>query len=220
MRSLLRFTPLIIVLALSPALSAQQAGSPRRPMGPMPGMEPGGGGGPRVGPGGEGGGPVGNAPGFLLGHTGELRLTDAQVVKLAAIARRADDRHRAMRASMDSMASAGMRMGRDSASREAMARRFSQMQPGMEKMRDAGRADLRDAIALLTPDQQAQAWEMVASAARGRGRVNMGMARMRMRGGVPRDDMQSPDDGAARMRRRPDGAGGQPPGPPRPPEQQ
>jgi hypothetical protein len=40
---------------------------------------------------------------FLLARTGTLQLTDQQVVKLAAIARRAADRHKAMRASFDSL---------------------------------------------------------------------------------------------------------------------
>src|SRR5687768_5009331 len=39
---------------------------------------------------------------MLLAHTGELGLTDAQVVRLAAIARRGEGRRTALRASMDS----------------------------------------------------------------------------------------------------------------------
>ncbi len=216
MRSFSRFTSVVCGLALAPVLAAQQPAPPPGMRGPMRQMDPG----PGAGPGADGGGPVGNAPGFLLGHTGELRLTDAQVVKLAAIARRADDRHRAMRASMDSMAPMapeGMPMRPDSANRAQMARRFSQMEPAMRKMMDAGRTELRDAIAVLTPDQQAQAWEMVARSARGGGRPNIGMAQMRMRGGMPRDGMEQPEEGM-RMRGRPDAGNGRPPR--RPPDQQ
>src|SRR5437867_12003455 len=57
---------------------------------------------PRAGGGGRGGrgGPGELAPAaqLLLAHTGELDLTDAQVVKLAAIARRGETQRRAMRA--------------------------------------------------------------------------------------------------------------------------
>ena len=37
-----------------------------------------------------------------------------------------------------------------------------QFRAAMEKERDANHADLRDALALLTPDQQASAWEIVS----------------------------------------------------------
>jgi hypothetical protein len=100
---------------------------------------------------------------FFLAQTGELRLTDAQVVRLAAIARRSADRRRAMRASMDSVAPArraGARL--DSASRAARMRAMEQMRARFERERDQGSADLRDALAVLTPDQQATAWQMVA----------------------------------------------------------
>lgn len=91
---------------------------------------------------------------FLLSHTGQLQLTDQQVVKLAAIARRAADRHKAMRASFDSLHMQFRGHG-DSGMR--------QLRPAMEKERDANHADLRDALAVLTPDQQASAWELVSS---------------------------------------------------------
>jgi hypothetical protein len=100
---------------------------------------------------------------FLLARTGTLQLTDQEVVKLAAIARRAADRHKAMRASFDSLRSQ-MRQGGDSAMR---ARRRSgpppQLMQAMQKEREAAHADLRDAIAVLTPDQQAHAWELVSA---------------------------------------------------------
>ena len=50
-----------------------------------------------------GGGAVDDPAQFLLAHTGELELTDAQVTRLAAIARRSAERRRALRVQMDSM---------------------------------------------------------------------------------------------------------------------
>ena len=93
----------------------------------------------------------------LLGQTGELRLTDQQVVRLAAIARRADDRRRALRTRMDSLR---VTLRADTTARR---RRFAPDAPlatDLQRMRDQSRADLRDALSVLTPDQQAQAWEM------------------------------------------------------------
>ena len=91
---------------------------------------------------------------FLLSHTGQLQLTDQQVVKLAAIARRASDRQKALRASFDSL-HMRFRRGADSTMRP-------QLRDRMQKERDANHADLRDALAILTPDQQASAWEIVS----------------------------------------------------------
>jgi hypothetical protein len=96
---------------------------------------------------------------FLLARTGTLQLTDPQVVKLAAIARRAADRHKAMRASVDSL-HAQFRRG-DSAQRHREGPP-SQFRAAMEREHDAMHADLRDAIAVLTPDQQAHAWELIS----------------------------------------------------------
>ena len=96
---------------------------------------------------------------FLLARTGTLQLTDQQVVKLAAIARRAADRHKAMRASFDSL-HAQFRRG-DSAQRHREGPP-SQFRAAMEKEHDAMHTDLRDAIAVLTPDQQAHAWELIS----------------------------------------------------------
>lgn len=99
---------------------------------------------------------------FLLARTGTLQLTDQQVVKLAAIARRAADRHKAMHASFDSLRMQ-MRRGGDSAGRERHRGAPPQeLMAAFEKERDAAHADLRDAIAVLTPDQQARAWELVS----------------------------------------------------------
>jgi hypothetical protein len=115
-----------------------------------------------MGPG--GGGAIDDPAQFLLAHTGELELTDAQVTRLAAIARRSAARRRALLVQMDSMRSQRMAEGRpDSAVRARMRQRFEQMRPAMERLRDQSQADRRDAIAVLTPDQQARAWERIAA---------------------------------------------------------
>src|SRR5437764_13957062 len=75
----------LLSFAAAAALSAQNPGGP--PPGP-------------IGPPPDGGASAGAQ--FMLGHTGELDLTDAQVVRLAAIARRSEARRRSMRAEMDS----------------------------------------------------------------------------------------------------------------------
>jgi hypothetical protein len=97
---------------------------------------------------------------MLLSQTGALQLTDAQVVRLAAIARRAEDRHRALRTRLDSL-----RPRRAPAARDSSSRRERPMPPTdlFERERDASHADLRDALAVLTADQQARAWEMIAA---------------------------------------------------------
>ena len=182
-----RFTILGLVgaLAAGPSLLAQ---APARPAGPPPNRTPNsqasdGPMGPPMGPrmAGPMGPPMGppaiDAASMLLAHTGEFKLTDAQVTRLAAIARRTADRHKAMMASMDSMVRA-----RDGAAVPAGANATRPeptpaMRAQFEKMHDQGRADLRDAIAILTPDQQAQGWEMMAEHAAqhgGRGGPGMG----------------------------------------------
>jgi len=139
----------------SSALAAQ----PGQRMGPGP-MAPGPG---MMG----GGGPVSNPAEFLLARTGELRLTDAQVTRLAAIARRGAERRRAMRASLDSIRpERGPGMRPDSAARAQMRQRSEQMRPALERLREQSQADRRDAIAVLTPDQQAEAWEQISVAGR------------------------------------------------------
>lgn len=95
---------------------------------------------------------------MLLAQSAQLDLTDAQVVKLAGIARRAELRQRAM----DS-ARTRFNQPADSLARWQFAQR---MQAEMTKERDQSHVDLRDAIASLTPDQQAKAWEMAAGRAR------------------------------------------------------
>ena len=171
------FSAAILFAAGATALSAQGS---RPPMGP----------GPMPAPGGMGGrGPVDDPAQYLLAQTGELNLTDAQVTRLAAIARRSAERRRALRAQMDSLRPAqgfgGTRP--DSAARAQMRQRFEQMRPAIERLRDQSQADRRDAIAVLTPDQQARAWERIAASGRmqrggmGRGfRPGRGMQRGRM----------------------------------------
>jgi hypothetical protein len=96
------------------------------------------------------------AASMLLSHTGELKLTDQQVVRLAAIARRAQERHEAMHQGM--MAEhANAQPGQPAPPSGDMMRR---MQAQMEQMHEQERADLRDALAVLTPDQLATAFEM------------------------------------------------------------
>lgn len=116
---------------------------------------------------------------MLLSQTGELELTDAQVVRLAAIARRSEARRRALHASMDSArASFGGQLA-DSVARRQFEQR---MQLDMQRAEDQMRTDQRDAIAVLTPDQQAKAWNMVANrGSRMRGERGMReMGRMRV----------------------------------------
>ncbi len=143
----------------------------------------------------QGGGP---RPGveFLLAHTGSLQLTDAQVTKLAAIARRVAERHRALRASMDSLRMRH-RAGGDSSS----ARHRGGPPPAaFQHEREAAHTDLRDAIAVLTPEQQATAWEMVSQHhRRGFGRQRpmrggRGMSPQRRMQGFERPDGADPGD--------------------------
>ena len=143
---------------------------------------------------------------FLLSHTGQLQLSDQEVVKLAAIARRAADRHKAMRASFDSL-----RMqfrGRGDSGMRHREGPPTQLRATMEKEREANHTDLRDALAVLTPDQQATAWELVSSHhmmhMRRPGRMNrMGPGRHMRMGSLSGEDSDEdalldqpgPDDG-------------------------
>ena len=107
------------------------------------------------------------APGveMLLSRTGELQLTDQQVVRLAAIARRSEDRRRALRTRLDSLRPRF-------APGDTAARRERGAAPPMdlfERERDAAHNDLRDALAVLTPEQQARAFEMLAGRGQRRG---------------------------------------------------
>ena len=207
----------------STALLGAQGPGPRQP-----------GSGATPGPAGMGRGPAGaavdNPAEFLIAQTGELKLTDAQVTRLAAIARRSAERRQSMRTQMDSMRTQLTRGDRpDSATRAAMRQRMEQMRPQMERLRDQSQADRRDAIAVLTPDQQAQAWERVARIGQARGlargvrmgRGFAGPARPGMRArpmpgpgreqgfgprraGPPREDGPAPADGRRPGRPRPD----------------
>ena len=158
----------ILVLASVFALAATAHAQPRgRAMAPPPDGPPAG---PLMG------GPGMDAASMFLARTGDLKLTDQQVTRLAAVARRASDRRKAMMVSMDSTrarrmaAPAGAAAGPPMPPAEARAMG--------EKMRDQAHADLRDAIGVLTPDQQATAWEMMAGGARARRMGARGMARM------------------------------------------
>lgn len=130
--------------------------------------------------GGRDAGPSGRGPEFFLARTGELGLTDAQVVRLAAIARRSAERRRAMRASMDSL---GARRGArgDSGARAARMREMDQMRARFEREREQVRTDMRDALAVLTAEQQAMAWEMTGRGGPG-GRAARGARFRRDRG--------------------------------------
>lgn len=167
---------------LSVGLGAQAPGAP-----PVP---------PQGGPQGPAG--AGRGASFILAHTGELELTDAQVTRLAGIARRGEARRKTLRVAMDS-ARARFAPGQpgDSTARRAFAQR---MRTDMQKAVDAARADQRDAIAVLTADQQAKAWEMIS-----RGPGMRGGARMRagMGGGrARRQGMPGRGMGARPMRPR------------------
>ena len=163
-------------------------------------------------PGGPMSGPLANTAEFLLSQTGELKLTDAQVTRLAAIARRSADRRRAMRARLDSVRpefTPGARP--DSATRAQLRQRAEQMRPQMERLREQTQTDRRDAIAVLSADQQAQAWERVATMGRamrdGPGGRGMGMRRGGMRRGdvgphAPGGGGLGPPGGAPRARRQ------------------
>jgi hypothetical protein len=188
--------------------------------------------GPRIGPGAVpgagmmgGGGALEDPAQFLLAHTGEFSLTDAQVTRLAAIARRSAERRRSLRAQMDSLRPQQRDRGArpDSAARaqmrQQMQQRFDQMRPAMQKLRDQAQADRRDAIAVLTPDQQALAWERIAASGRmRRAGVGRGMGRGfgRRRGGFGGGPMpgarlrgrgMAPGMGPGRMRAPNDDAG-------------
>ena len=185
----MRGTHVVLALALVTGGAAAQAQEPA----PQPGAGPRQGPPPQargVAPGGRRLAPAPNGPGagqmpgpgmmrgpmpgggiasMLLAHSAELKLTDQQLSKLAAIARRTDDRHKAMRASMDSL----MRANRPAADGTAPAnpRGFNSEQGTamMTRARDAERTDLRDALAVLTVDQQADAWMMRGAGPRGPG---------------------------------------------------
>ena len=106
----------------------------------------------------------------FLAQTGELKLTDQQVTRLAAIARRSAERREAMRASFDSLRPT--RFGPPGAERDSVRRQGPPAGANalVTRMRDQAHADLRDALAVLNPDQLATAWGMMER----RGRAGMG----------------------------------------------
>jgi Spy/CpxP family protein refolding chaperone len=144
--------------------------------------------------------PGGPGAEFFLARTGDLRLTDAQVVRLAAIARRSAERRRAMRATMDSLAPARRGLRADSADRAARAREIERIRSRFERDREQARADLRDALAVLTPDQQAMAWEMRARGGTSARGARDGRFRRERRPGMERrqrspGELRRPDPG-------------------------
>ena len=180
-RSLLAFS---ILAAGAPAMAQQPGPAPRQ--GPPPqarGEAPGGRRMPpspaapdddQVGPRGPGmmGGPM--APGggiasMFLAHSAELKLTDQQLSKLAAIARHTEERHKMMRASMDSLMRANRPQPGSSALAEPRSLVSDPTRATMDRIHEQEHVDLRDALAVLTIDQQADAWMM-----RGTGPVGAG----------------------------------------------
>ena len=102
---------------------------------------------------------------LFLANTAQLQLNDQQVTRLAAIARRAESREQARRAAFDTLRARAVAPTTDSAARAQRRLELANaMRVTMERSRDERHADLRDALAVLTPDQQARAWEL-----RGRG---------------------------------------------------
>jgi hypothetical protein len=103
------------------------------------------------------GGATADIGSFLLAHTAELKLTDQQVTRLAVIARRAGDRRQAMMRTMDSLAT--RRPRGDSAGRGPGGPPPMAPAEG-ERLRTQRHTDLREALGVLTPEQQAVAWEI------------------------------------------------------------
>lgn len=141
----------------------------QRERGPWPLMSQMGG-----GPGDMRGGPPGQLASHLLAHVAELKLSDQQVTKLAAVARRTDEGHRAMRTTLDSLARLASPPAPGIPPRAPNA-----MRAAMERAREMERGDVRDALAVLTIEQQADAWMM-------RGQMGGPRGSARRRGGAPR----------------------------------
>jgi len=129
------------------------------------------------------------AASMLLSQTAALKLTDAQVTRLAAIARRTSEHRGANRTALDSLRT----QFRPNAQGAAPAGPPAAARTLMERIRTQEHEDLRDALAVLNPDQQATAFETMArrgAMARGGARMRQmpGMAGrpgMRGRGGMP-----------------------------------
>lgn len=154
MQSTIRFITLLSAVASATLAAQVPAAPPSQPPRPTTGVP---------------------AAKLLLSNTGELELTDQQVVRLAAIARRSEARRKSLRAAMDS---AGARFGANPADSTGRRQFGARMQADLQRAQEQLRTDERDAIAVLTPDQQARAWEMVSN----RGRAARGGSGQRMRG--------------------------------------
>lgn len=106
-----------------------------------------------------------DAASMFLAHTGDLQLTDAQVTRLAAIARRAEAREKAIRTRMDSsMATMHERVEAPQDGMPAARTMVMKMMRGpmpTEAERKAQHEDNREAFAVPTPDQLATLWEMM-----------------------------------------------------------
>lgn len=109
-----------------------------------------------------------DAASMFLGHTGDMQLTDAQVTRLAAIARRSEARHKAMHARMDSMV---VMRGQSEQSEDGGGARFSMMMRvpvPTEAERKAQHEDDREAFAVPSADQLATVWELMMARHHGR----------------------------------------------------
>jgi hypothetical protein len=127
----------------------------------------------------------GNPAQLFLANTAQLQLNDQQVTRLAAIARRAEVRDQGRRAAIDSLRARWMTPATDSAARAARRMELANtMRTAMERARDERHADLRDALAVLSADQQARAWELRSSGRGLRARpARQGRVRGQMREG-------------------------------------
>ena len=145
-----------------------------------------------------------NAAQLFLAHTAELQLNDQQVTRLAAIVRRAEARDQGRRAAFDSLRSRSMNLPTDSAGRAARRMELANaMRAAMERARAERHTDLRDALAVLTADQQARAWELRGNAGRGvRARsVGRGMRPGQAGPGARRGEMRRGEMRRGEMRR-------------------
>jgi hypothetical protein len=104
-------------------------------------------------------GPLANPAQFLLSQTSTLELTDQQVLQLAELARAADARREALRA--DLQAARPAQPPESNTDRSALRTR---LQAAREEYRSTLERERVAAIALLTPEQQARAWELLARA--------------------------------------------------------
>ncbi|MEX2570897.1 MAG: Spy/CpxP family protein refolding chaperone [Gemmatimonadota bacterium] len=127
-------------------------------------------------------GPLASSAEFLLSHTARLELTNDQVVRLAEIARQAEARRTELRASLQAARPQAQ------PTPEARLELRERMRETMESVSAEAERERGEAIAVLTAEQQARAWELLAS------RANPA----RMRGAVP----TGPRQGAMRERMR------------------